>query len=150
MNMQDTDGDFYNFIFENGEINKYGITSRKSGSWWAARAFWAISNAINIFPDKELNEKLIKSAKKAKTVLIKNLDSNYLLNKGTDVTSIFLLGLIKYYEYSKNKRDLDYINLLSKAIIKFQINKGPFAGVFNEGNKEQFLWHSWVLAKVRH
>ncbi|WGS65089.1 hypothetical protein [Marinitoga aeolica] len=141
--MQDYDGDFYNFIFKDGTINKLGITSKKSASWWAARAFWAISNAINVFPDKKLNDYLIKSAKKVKAILINNLDSNYLLNKSTDVTSVFLLGLAKYYYYSKNKKDLSYINLLSNAIIKYQVNDGPYSGVYNEGNKNQFLWHSW-------
>ncbi|GAB6188611.1 hypothetical protein JCM30566_03500 [Marinitoga arctica] len=141
--MQDTDGDFYNFIFKDGKINKYGITSRKSASWWAVRAFWALSNAINVFQDEELNSKLINSAKKVKYVLLENLDSNFLLNKSTDVSSIFLLGLSKYYYYSHDKEDLKYIIDISNSILKSQVKEGPFVGAYNEGDENNFLWHSW-------
>ena len=143
MTMQDYDGDFYNFIFKDGEINKLGITSKKSASWWAARAFWAITNSINIFPDRELNDNLIKSAKKARKILIENLNQNYFLNNSSDVTSIFLLGLTKYYEYSKNKSDLDLIIKISDSIIETQVVNGPYSGSFNESQNNNFIWHSW-------
>jgi len=32
--MQDSDGEFYNFAYADGTINKQGITSYKSTSWW--------------------------------------------------------------------------------------------------------------------
>ncbi|AEX86436.1 hypothetical protein Marpi_2061 [Marinitoga piezophila KA3] len=144
ISMQDTDGDFYNFIFENGKINKIGITSRKSAGWWASRAFWALSNAINTFPDESFNKKIIESSKKARKVLIKNLDNEYLLNKSTDLTSIFLLGLTKYYNFSKSSEDIDYITKIANSILNYQIKDGPFKGAFNESqNKNKFIWHSW-------
>lgn len=72
MAFQDTDGDFYNFVFEDGSINKQGITSRKSANWWAARGFWSISNALEIFEnDKEFQKKLENSAKLAYNFLSK-------------------------------------------------------------------------------
>ncbi|KAF2956708.1 hypothetical protein [Marinitoga sp. 38H-ov] len=141
--MQDYDGDFYNFIFDNGQINKLGITSKKSASWWAARAFWAISNAINVFPNVEFNNALIKSATKVKKILLNNLNSEYLLNNSTDVTALLILGLSKYYKYSNNPNDLEYIIKLSDSILNYQIKNGPYYGTYNEGNKNDFLWHSW-------
>jgi hypothetical protein len=141
--MQDYDGDFYNFVFEDGSINKLGVTSKKSASWWAARAFWAICNAINIFPDEELNILLIKSASKVKKILLSNLNSENLLNNSTDVTSLLLLGLSKYFIYSNDPNDLEYIIKLSDSILNYQVKDGPYYGTYNEGNKNQFLWHTW-------
>ncbi|KLO24676.1 MULTISPECIES: hypothetical protein [unclassified Marinitoga] len=144
ISMQDFDGDFYNFILKNGNINKYGITSKKSGSWWAARAFWALSNAINVFPDDLFNKKLINSAKKAKSFLLKKLDSNYLLNKSSDVSSIFLLGLSAYYNQYPNNSDLNYIINIADSILKTQISNGPFSGSYNESSdNNRYLWHTW-------
>ncbi|HEX9007096.1 MAG TPA: hypothetical protein VF889_07360, partial [Bacteroidota bacterium] len=46
--MQAADGEFYNFIFADGTINRSGKTSVKSFGWWAARGLWAMATGARI------------------------------------------------------------------------------------------------------
>lgn len=143
MAFQDTDGDFYNFVFEDGTINKQGITSRKSANWWAARGFWSISNALEIFEtDKDFQKKLENSARLAYNFLSKNLDANYFLNHNSDVSSVFLMGVLEYYKYTKDEKVKDLAIKIGDSILKKQINEGFLKGAFDEG-EETPLWHSW-------
>jgi len=143
MAFQDTDGDFYNFVFEDGTINKQGITSRKSANWWAARGFWSISNALEIFEnDKEFQKKLENSAKLAYNFLSKNLDENYFLNHNSDVSSVFLMGVVEYYKYTKDEKVKDLAIKIGDSILNKQIKEGFLKGAFDEG-EETSLWHSW-------
>lgn len=140
---QDTDGDFYNFVFSDGTINRQGITSRKSANWWAARAFWSIANAIEIFEtDKEFQERLINSAKLAYSFLYKSLDENYFLNHNSDVSSVFLLGAIEYYKYTKDEKVKELAINVGDSILKTQILEGFLRGAYNEG-ETNLIWHSW-------
>ena len=143
MAFQDTDGDFYNFVFSDGKINKQGITSRKSANWWAARAFWSIANAIEIFEtDKEFQEQLINSAKLSYNFLSKSLDENYFLNHNSDVSSVFLLGVIEYYKYTKDEKVKELAIKVGDSILKTQILEGFLTGAYNEG-ENILVWHSW-------
>lgn len=47
--MQAEDGEFYNFVFADGRINRLGITSRKGAGFWAARALWALAEGVRAF-----------------------------------------------------------------------------------------------------
>ncbi|MBL5980836.1 hypothetical protein NAAC61_01280 [Petrotoga sp. 8T1HF07.NaAc.6.1] len=143
MALQDSDGDFYNFIFDNGSINKQGVTSRKSANWWAARGFWAISNALEIFnEDQDFQKKLDNSAKLAYSFLSKSLDEDYFLNKNSDVSSVFLLGVIEYYKYTGYESAKELAMKIGDSILNTQIKEGLLKGAFNEGTDYQ-LWHSW-------
>lgn len=142
--MQDSDGDFYNFIDENGTINRSGITSRKSKSWWAARAFWSIANGMDIFKgtDNQFYDKLSMAAKSSCDVLRSALDKGFLINGYTDVSSVFLLGLVKYYQNTSDEKTLELAQNIGKAIIDKQLDESAYKGVYNESNSG-FAWHSW-------
>jgi hypothetical protein len=143
MALQDSDGDFYNFVFEDGSINKQGVTSRKSANWWAARGFWAISNALEVFnEDRDFQKKLENSAKLAYSFLSRSLDENYFLNKNSDVSSVFLLGVIEYYKYTGDESVKELAIKIGDSILNTQIKEGLLKGAFNEGTDYQ-LWHSW-------
>jgi hypothetical protein len=51
--MQADDGEFYNFVFADGRINRLGITSRKGAGFWAARALWAIAEGMPAFAEHD-------------------------------------------------------------------------------------------------
>lgn len=139
--MQDSDGDFYNFIYNSGEINTLGITSRKSASWWTARAFWAVSNSIFMF-EGDYRNKLLSSAKKAESVLSRQLDKNGLINGYSDVSSVYLLGLTEFYNITGDTDILKTAQKIADGLISKQMQSGLFTGAYNE-SKSDFLWHSW-------
>lgn len=138
---QDIDGDFYNFVFDDGSINKLGVTSRKSGSWWAARAYWAISNCLYMF-DGDYKNILIKSAKSVEKILENNLNEFGLINGYSDISSIFLLGLTEFYKETNDKQSFDIALRVADGIMSTQFESGVFKGAYNE-SKDSFLWHSW-------
>ncbi|MCD6254288.1 MAG: glycoside hydrolase family 9 protein [Thermotogae bacterium] len=141
--MQDNDGDYYNFVEENGKINRVGPTSRKSGNWWAVRALWATALGSNVY--KEINPAfshlLEESSRKVVDVLERYLIDG-LLHGYTDISSAFVLGLCELYEKTREPRYLRLAEKIANAMIQKQISEGPFAGAINEG-KEHFAWHGW-------
>src|SRR4030095_1030710 len=72
MHMQATNGYFYNFIWEDGSINKSGRTSEAIPTWWSWRSLWAMGEAINILqeikPAPDLN--LINEVKQHRDALV--------------------------------------------------------------------------------
>ncbi|HCZ06753.1 MAG TPA: hypothetical protein DHV12_06450 [Thermotogae bacterium] len=141
--MQDNDGDYYNFVEENGKINRVGSTSRKSGNWWAARALWSTALGSNVFGeiDPEFSRQLEESSRKAVSTLEDFLTDN-LLHGYTDISSVFVLGLCELYGKTREPRYLQLAEEIANAMIQKQITEGPFAGAVNEG-KEHFAWHGW-------
>ena len=53
LHMQAEDGEFYNFVLEDYSINRDGPTSRKSMSWWASRAMWALGHGYRVFREED-------------------------------------------------------------------------------------------------
>src|SRR5690606_18511371 len=51
--MQAEDGEFYNFVFADGTINRLGITSRKGAGFWAARGLWALAEGMRSFAETD-------------------------------------------------------------------------------------------------
>jgi len=141
--MQDSDGDYYNFVEENGKINRVGSTSRKSGSWWAVRALWAIALGANVYSnlDPEFSRLLEESSRKTVNILEKYIE-NGLLHGYTDISSVFVIGLCELYEKTREPRYLRLAEEIANAMIQKQVSEGPFAGAVNEG-KEHFVWHGW-------
>ncbi|MBO8160781.1 MAG: hypothetical protein H0Z24_04020 [Thermosipho sp. (in: Bacteria)] len=124
--MQDYDGDFYNFAYVDGTINKTGVTSSKQHSWWAVRALWALAEISKY--DKTFYE----NALKAYNLLSKYVDEG-LLNGVGDQTSVYLLGLIALKELGV---EVD-IETSANALIKLY-NHGFFS-VY----PDKFSWHGW-------
>ncbi|MDK2886905.1 MAG: hypothetical protein PWP54_1483 [Thermosipho sp. (in: thermotogales)] len=126
--MQDYDGDFYNFAYIDGTINKTGITSSKQHSWWAVRAFWALSKIA------KYDTTFLENAKKAYELL-----SNYvvkgLLNGVGDQTTVYIIGLCALNDLGIDVKK--EIRNSADAILELYLY-----GFFNT-YKEKILWHGW-------
>ncbi|OAA29162.1 hypothetical protein AT15_04005 [Kosmotoga arenicorallina S304] len=146
---QRTDGDFYNFVFENGTINKNGPTSRAGANWWAARAFWALSLGANVYSDidPEFSGELAKKSKKVFNVLKSQIENN-LLKGYTDMSSVMLLGACELYKSIPEKEVLETINTLAEGIfLSLDTPHGELLGLSDEG-KEEFNWHGWGSRQI--
>jgi len=124
--MQDYDGDFYNFVYVDGTINKTGITSSKQHSWWAVRALWALAEISKY--DKNFYESTLKTYK-----LLSKYVKDGLLNGVGDQTAVYLLGLVALKELGI---EVD-IETSANALIKLY-NYGFFS-VY----PDKFSWHGW-------
>ncbi|MDK2953969.1 MAG: hypothetical protein PWQ27_1352 [Kosmotoga sp.] len=149
LELQDHDGDFYNFVYKDGKINKSGPTSKKGGNWWAARAFWALSTGASVFKsvDSDYAEYLSECAKKTLRVLEGELKKG-LLHGYTDMSSIMILGIYELYKYDNDQKLVSLIDCIANAILNKVKNPAwEVFGVIDEG-KEIFDWHSWGSRQV--
>ena len=155
--LQTEDGEFYNFIFSDGTINKNGRTSKKSFDFWAARGYWALAKGYKIFKpiDKNFADDLRNSFLKCKNPIRKIL-KNYpqtieingfsypvwMINRfGCDATSVLLLGIAEYLSIEKNYELLSVAKKLCDGILKMQLpNTHQYGGAFLSWKN---IWHGW-------
>ena len=149
MKLQDYDGDFFNFVFADGTINRHGPTSRKGGNWWTARAYWALSLGARVYSeyDDSYSEKLAASAHRAFRVL-NSFVRNGLLHGYADMTSVMLLGASEYAEIHPESSVLDFIVASARALSERLVrSSGMLYGLFDEG-KEEFNWNGWGSREI--
>ena len=161
--MQAEDGEFYNFIGANYQINKTYRTSKKSFDFWAARGYWAIGLGYRIFKDKdrEYAVKLKDAFLKCKIPIKKNLEFYkqyieingrkyplWLVNKyGSDATATLLLGLNEFLKIEQDQELEKYASQLVEGIIEMQVEDGNvYPGAFLSW---QDIWHAWGNAQTQ-
>lgn len=163
MAMQAEDGEFYNFVFEDGTINRLGITSRKGAGWWAARAVWALAEGYAAFREREpelavrLEASLLRALPPFAAKVMPSLGSfreihgfrvpAWIPDDGADMASNLVLGLARYLSVtdaeSGDVRAL--LAAVAEGIAAFQYGPPeaypflahlPFA-------RDPLQWHAW-------
>ena len=149
MTMEGNNGKFYNFVYENGKINKYGVTSRKSVSWWTVRGFWALSMGAHVFKSVNVNysTELFNHAyvayKAIKTTLQAGLVQNY-----SDMSSVFLLGLSELYLVDPKEEIALTARKVVNGLLKTQSKRGFTAGAFFTSHKMRY-WNGWGSRQIQ-
>lgn len=148
LKLQTGDGDFYNFIFADGTINKNGPTSRLGGNWWAARSLWALGLGARSFSSIDAQYSLVLSTSAHKTV---NLLDRYLvddlLHGYSDMSSVMLLGIAELSKIENSSDLVTRTRKIAKAIETKMQSDGLTSGLFDEG-KEKFDWHGWGSRQI--
>ena len=159
--MQAEDGEFYNFVFPDGRINRLGITSRKGAGFWAARALWALAEGMPAFVEHDpgfaerLRAAFLRgippfAAKIAPRHGDYTLRFGYrvpawLPDNGADVASILLLGLTTFLQHDHDDDVLALHAVVAQGLTEFQY--GP-AGTYPFLAHPSFAldpqeWHAW-------
>lgn len=156
--MQADNGFFYNFIWEEGSINKTYKTSVAEPNWWSWRALWALMEYYkqfnNLFDSKM--ERVKKSIEKIITAIKQNIpkEKDIIIIEGikfpqwlpsrfaSDQSALLSIILSDYYIISEDKEILNYLNSLVQGIMMMQINDPEFEfnGAFLSW---QNTWHGW-------
>lgn len=148
LEMQDNDGDFYNFVFSDGSINRNGPTSRKGGNWWAARGLWALSVGSRVLSeiDSSYSMELAKAAWRTFRTLL-NFERNGLIQGYTDISSVALLGAIELYYIGNDIQVKGFIERCASALKAKLIKDSDsiFHGFVDENAPGEAtpLWHGW-------
>ncbi|CUU07895.1 Por secretion system C-terminal sorting domain-containing protein [Candidatus Thermokryptus mobilis] len=166
LKMQAEDGGFYNFVYEDLSINKFGQTSNNdSFKWWACRALWAMGYAYNIFSkfnvEKEFKDTLAVRIERALSKAIRTINKSdiyelfinwkvpaqgyWLLENGADASAEAVIGASLYYEFSKSEKAKWVVEKLCKAISTYQFGDEddfPF-GMHPSFTPNLYIWHSW-------
>ncbi|WP_241498789.1 hypothetical protein [Fervidobacterium thailandense] len=133
LKMHAGDGEFFNFAYKDGTINRFGITSYKSTSWWTLRAFWGLSKLAQFWFDGELDETL----KRTFSALRKSPP------KYGDQLSLYLLGLTEYYKYSKRSDVKTEIHRVADELLKFRWTGFSKLRSFFSAYRDRFSWNGW-------
>ncbi len=131
--MQDSDGEFYNFAYSDGTINKQGITSYKSTSWWTLRAFLGLSKLSQFTDDVQIRD----GAKRAYNSIKK-----YPPVAG-DQLALYVMGLS---EYAKVEKTQDVKNTLKKyadELVNYKTGQFTYLNGFFSVYQDNFLWNGW-------
>lgn len=149
MAMEGNDGEFYNFVYSDGKINEYGVTSKKSVSWWTVRGFWALSAGAEIFKsvDPKYSADLMNHAELAYGT-IKGSLQNGLVQGYSDVSSVFLLGLSEMYSANPDPEIASTAAEVADAIVKTQSRTGFMKGAFFTSN-DMYYWNGWGARQVQ-
>ncbi|MBF8248920.1 MAG: hypothetical protein HW374_1720, partial [Bacteroidetes bacterium] len=158
LHMQADDGTFYNFIYSDHSINRTGETSRSLFGWWAARSIWSFGLGYRILQYEEpafaehLQNSLHKSFRHIDTLLTRyGQTKSYgrfesprwlLYEEASDATTEIVLGLLEYYEATKDSTVRNYILRLAEGVTMMQ--DGDF-DVFPYGLHRSWrtMWHMW-------
>ena len=158
LHMQAENGFFYNFIWEDGSINKSFKTSVAEPNWWSWRALWALMEYSKQFENlldsrtirvKQSIEKTIAAIKlgipkEKEKIIIDGIElPTWLPSKfASDQAALLVIILTDYYKASHDKEILDYLNALTQGIIMMQLtdNECEFNGAFLSW---QNIWHGW-------
>ncbi|MFQ5641115.1 MAG: glycoside hydrolase family 9 protein [bacterium] len=162
--MQAEDGQFYNFIYTDGSINRNGKTSFKSFGWWAARAVWALGEGVRVYQKQDtayaetLKRHLHKTYAHIDTVLAHYPEAEtfngftvpkwLLYNSAADATSELMLGLAALAEASNDSRAKNYLETFADGLIQMQIGAEetlPFGALLSWKN----IWHGWANSQTQ-
>ncbi len=149
MAMEGNDGEFYNFVYKDGEINKYGITSQKSVSWWTVRGFWALSLGAHVFKNvkDDYSMELFNHAYVAYKAIKSTLRNGLVLGY-SDMSSVFLLGLSELYMINPDRDIALTAKEAANGILKTQSRSGFTNGIFFTSNKMDH-WNGWGARQVQ-
>jgi hypothetical protein len=159
--MQADDGEFYNFVFDDGSINRLGITSRKGAGFWAARALWALAEGMHAFRDVDPDYYLELRAAFLRGVapFATQVDADFgeyleahgfrapawFPGDGSDVASILLLGLSAFLELEHDDTTYLLATRIAEGLSEFQY--GPPATypylAHPSFARDPLQWHAW-------
>ncbi len=124
--LQAEDGNFYNFIWEDGKINRTHENSVKSMGWWGARGFRSIAEGVAVLSDafpkgKAENPPFLKDLLNAGNMSISRMRSTYLESEnppeiGHDVAALFVLGLVRWHEALNDTTNDDLIEYFANQV----------------------------------
>lgn len=150
LKLQCPDGLFYNFVYPDGSINRYGKTSRKKFDFWTSRGMWVLGRAVETFKTKEPAfarrcERAARLTLQAFTVRVLGNPSGFQLLCGNDCWSEALLGIVALHRARPSSTSAELIHKIAGALSKTQAGNlllPPF-GALTVWSVRPCTWHGW-------
>lgn len=159
LQMQSSNGYFYNFLWPNGSINTTFQTSRNVASWWSWRALWLLSEAYPHYQktDAQFAKQIQAAINRLVGVTVRDVGSQpkavsrvqgvtiptWLPNRsGSDQAAILLLGLHNVYAQTPSIPVLKLMEHLADGILLMQKGNArqyPYGAFMSFENS----WHAY-------
>jgi hypothetical protein len=156
--MQNENGYFNNFIWNDLSINTTYKTSVAELNWWSFRALWGMESAYNLLkPDEAFAKRIAEASKKLVINIKRDMPKTTLQTEvvetvevptwlpqkqASDQSALLILGLLKNYDRTKDIDIKLLIENLAKGIIVMQ-KGGPNNYPYGAFMSWQNLWHAW-------
>ncbi|WP_166964014.1 hypothetical protein [Yeosuana marina] len=158
LQMQNQNGYFNNFIWNDLTINTKYRTSIAVLDWWSFRALWAIESAYPFLKsDVDMSNRIAIASEKLIINIKRDLPTSYLTTEvintielptwlpgksAADQSAILILGLLNNYIRTGNNDSKILIDHLVKGVMLMQKGDAenyPYGAFLSSEN----LWHAW-------
>ena len=158
LHMQNANGYFNNFLWQDGSINTSYRTSLAELNWWSFRALWALESAYELVASDEdlarrigdATSKLVANIKRDisvaefKTEVVDTIEvPTWLPHKyAADQAAVAIIALLPHFKRTGDEQVLQIINALAAGIMRMQKGDAdhyPYGMFLSWKN----LWHSW-------
>jgi len=162
LRMQADNGYFHNFIWAGGRINREYRTSRAELNWWSLRALWGLEAALRRLPAKSDTATRMRTATARLVANLKrDLPAGRKLESfdgvevpgwlpfgsGADAASTALLGLLPYYQRTRDAGARALAERLGEGLVRMQAGDAahfPHGAHLSWRNQ----WHGWGNAQA--
>lgn len=151
--LQAPDGEFWNFVWDDGSINAVHRTSQKSLDWWAARGFRALSLAMAILPEGD--NALSRDLRTATELTVNRLlevhgDTLNTTHMGYDKAAEWMLGLLAWRAATGSVRVDGLLGEFGDFVASgYWTPKEKSDGMTYPLHRSwQNIWHSWGMLQV--
>ncbi|WP_282160913.1 hypothetical protein [Ulvibacterium marinum] len=158
LQMQNQNGYFNNFLWNDFTINTTYQTSVAEINWWSFRALWALETAYPFLnKDADIAERIVLASQKLVTNIktdlqIDNLSTQSINgievptwlpgNSAADQSAVLILGLLKHHTRTADNDIRILIDKLATGMMLMQkgdVENYPFGAFLSSEN----LWHAW-------
>ncbi|MBU2505438.1 MAG: hypothetical protein KJ799_01760 [Bacteroidetes bacterium] len=156
--MQAENGYFYNFVWEDGSINKEFKTSEPIANWWSWRALWALVEFRETIEGS--NSGTLEDIEESIAVIVANIKRDFSLKKtvqmingfsrpdwlpfgtASDQAALMVICLTKYSKFNDDPKIEEIVTNLCEGISLMQEgkeNEFPHYALMSWEN----VWHAW-------
>jgi multiple sugar transport system substrate-binding protein len=142
--MEQGDGEFLNFIHSDGTPNRAAPTSRKSFSYWAARALWAIGEAVRVLgPDNPDVDDLRPTLDRVLSRLAREVERGHLVGGSATATAEALIGLLSVQQVEPKPERADLAGRTADMLAPLAQGDADTAPWGARIDPAEGVWHAW-------
>lgn len=148
--MEQGDGEFVNFVDTRGRPNRAAPTSRKSMSYWAARAIWALAEGVRVLGPAAVRDStaLRPVLDRAIARLVREVNAGRIIGGSVTATSESLLGLVALYRAEPSASLRQLIARTGELLVptaRGSIDRAPWGA---RTDAPAAAWHAWGARSV--
>ena len=150
--MEQGDGEFVNFVDRRGRQNRAAPSSRKSMSYWGARAIWALGEGARVLGARYVTDStpLRPVLDRAIARLARDVDAGRLIGGSVTATSEALLGLLALHRAEPSEKLAALAARTAELLVRSSRARGSEASApwGARVDRPDASWHAWGARSV--
>jgi multiple sugar transport system substrate-binding protein len=148
--MEGGDGEFLNFVHADGSPNRVAPTSRKSFSYWAARALWAMGEAVRVLgPDDPDVDTLRPTLERTLSRLARDVERGRLVGGSATATAEALLGLLSVQQVEPTPEGAALAGRTADLLVPLAQGDADTPPWGARIDPAEGVWHAWGARSVQ-